>query len=201
LKGITPVHPKGCTPIASKIDPLKAGLRLSRAAAAVEETLAYYTFPEEHWRRIQQSARAHPARDLRALNTIYRAFCLVIARHVRYALPLVIGTAQRYRLGAAFSSPSPIVLITVLYFSAIAIFQALVERFAFLDYANSLQDVGYLFGLNNDCLALCLASPSNVSQFVLGKPFANVTLSEICFPLFTVGVHFPCCQEQRSDTR
>jgi hypothetical protein len=56
----------------------------------------------------------------------------------------------------------------VLYFSAIAIFQALVERFAFLDYANSLQDVGYLFGLNNDCLALCLASPSNASQFVLG---------------------------------
>jgi transposase-like protein len=45
------------------------GLRLSRAAelveAAVEETLAYYTFPEEHWRRIshQQSARAHPTRD------------------------------------------------------------------------------------------------------------------------------------------
>jgi hypothetical protein len=36
------------------------------------------------------------------------------------------------------SSPSPIVLITVLYFSAIAIFQALVERFAFLDYANGL---------------------------------------------------------------
>src|SRR5712672_4008989 len=33
------------------------GLRLSRAAelveAAVEETLAYYTFPEEHWRRIR----------------------------------------------------------------------------------------------------------------------------------------------------
>jgi len=94
-------------------------------------------------------------------------------------------------------SPSPIVLITVLYFSAIAIFQALVERFAFLDYANSLQDVGYLFGLNNDCLALCLASPSNVSQFVLGKPFANVTLSKTCFPLFTVSVRGPCCQEQR----
>ena len=36
------------------------------------------------------------------------------------------------------SSPSPIVLITVLYFSLITIFQALVERFAFLDYANSL---------------------------------------------------------------
>jgi hypothetical protein len=41
----------------------------------------------------------------------------------------------------------------VLYFSAFAIFQALVERFAFLDYANSLYDVGYLFGLNNNCLA------------------------------------------------
>src|SRR5262245_11355438 len=33
------------------------GLRLSRAAelveAAVEETLSYYAFPEEHWRRIR----------------------------------------------------------------------------------------------------------------------------------------------------
>src|SRR5262249_16915408 len=33
------------------------GLRLSRAAelveAAVEETLTYYAFPEEHWRRIR----------------------------------------------------------------------------------------------------------------------------------------------------
>src|SRR6266540_5106512 len=108
------------------------------------------------------------------------------------ALFLLTRAAQRHRLGGAFSSPSPIILITVLYFSAIAIFQALVERFAFLDYASSLQDVGYLFGLNNDCLALCLASPSNVSQFVLGKPFANVTLSEICFPLFTVSVRCSC---------
>jgi len=88
----------------------------------------------------------------------------------------------------------------VLYFSTVAIFLALVERFAFLDYANGLQDVGYFFGLNNDCLALCLASPSNGSQFVLGKPFANVALSETCFPLFTVGVRCPCCQEQRRDT-
>src|SRR5260370_1305210 len=44
---------------------------------------------------------------------------------------------------------------SALLFSTITVFQALVERFAFLDYANSLQDVGYLFGLNNDCLALC----------------------------------------------
>ena len=88
----------------------------------------------------------------------------------------------------------------MLYFCAIAMFQALVERFAFLDYANSLQDVGYFFGLNNDCLALCLASPSNSSQLVLGKPFANVALSETCLPLFIVGVRCPCCQEQRSDT-
>ena len=33
------------------------GLRLSRAAelveTAIEETLAYYAFPEEHWRRIR----------------------------------------------------------------------------------------------------------------------------------------------------
>ena len=48
----------------------------------------------------------------------------------------------------------------MLYFSAVAILQALVECFAFLDYTNGLQDVGYLLCLNNDCLALCLASPS-----------------------------------------
>src|SRR6516162_8529186 len=44
------------------------GLRLSRAAElvemAVEETLAYYAFPEEHWRRIRtNNPLAHPARD------------------------------------------------------------------------------------------------------------------------------------------
>src|SRR5215468_7493632 len=45
------------------------GLRLTRAAelveAAVEETLTYYPFPEEHWLRIRTNkpARAHPARD------------------------------------------------------------------------------------------------------------------------------------------
>ena len=44
------------------------GLRLSRAAelveAAIEETLAYYAFPEEHWRRIRtNNPLAHPARD------------------------------------------------------------------------------------------------------------------------------------------
>src|SRR5262245_401238 len=120
--------------------------------------------------------------------------------HARSAPPALPGVTQRDRLGIVFSSPSPIILITVLYFSTVAIFQALVERFAFLDYANGLQDVGYFFGLNNDCLALCLASPSNGSQFALGKPFANVALSETCFPLFTVGVRCPCCQEQRSDT-
>jgi hypothetical protein len=44
------------------------GLRLARAAklveVAVEETLAYYAFPEEHWRRIRTNnpPRAHPAR-------------------------------------------------------------------------------------------------------------------------------------------
>jgi transposase-like protein len=50
------------------IDKLR-GLRLTRAAelveAAVEETLAYYAFPEEHWRRIRtnnSSARSDGAR-------------------------------------------------------------------------------------------------------------------------------------------
>jgi Transposase, Mutator family len=43
------------------------GLRLSRAAElvemAVEETLAYYAFPEEHWRRIRTNNPLEPARD------------------------------------------------------------------------------------------------------------------------------------------
>ena len=43
------------------------GLRLSRAAelveAAVEETLAYYTFPEEHWRRIRRKRAPMPLCD------------------------------------------------------------------------------------------------------------------------------------------
>src|SRR5919201_5310862 len=104
--------------------------------------------------------------------------------------------AQLYQLGILCSSPSPVVLVTVLYFSAVAILQALVECFAFFDYANGLQDVGYLFCLNNDCLPLCLANPSNCSQFVLRKPFTNVTLSKTCFPFFIVGVRCRCCQEQ-----
>ena len=38
------------------------GLRLARAAelveAAVEDTLAYYAFPEEHWRRIRTNTHS-----------------------------------------------------------------------------------------------------------------------------------------------
>ncbi|TMJ39032.1 MAG: hypothetical protein E6G86_15035 [Alphaproteobacteria bacterium] len=137
--------------------------------------------------------------------------CGPIAKHIVWQFNCSCLSKTRVRCPVArssaatparnsFLSPSPIVFITVLYFSAVAIFQALVERFAFLDYANGLQDVGYLFGLNNDCLTFCLASPSNGSQFVLGKPFANVALSKICFPLFIVGLRCPCCQEQCSDT-
>jgi hypothetical protein len=50
--------PRGCatSPARRGREKLR-GLRLSRAAelveAAVEETLAYYAFPEEHWRRIR----------------------------------------------------------------------------------------------------------------------------------------------------
>src|SRR5262245_19797440 len=150
---------------------------------------------EVHEQRFAGSSFAH---HLLQSNTNSQASPLANAQS--RALSLLRGTAPRYRIGAAFSSPSPIVLITVLYFSAIAIFQALVERFAFLDYANSLQDVRYLFGLNNDCLALCLASPPNAGHFVLGKRLANVALWETRFPLFIVGVRCPCCHHLRSDT-
>src|SRR5262245_56162006 len=94
-----------------------------------------------------------------------------------------LRSAQHWR-AAAFSSPSLVVLVTMFHFTLVTIFEALVERFALLDFANSLQDIGYLFGLNNDCLALFLSGPSNLGQFCLRKPFANVALSEACFPLF-----------------
>jgi hypothetical protein len=65
-------------------------------------------------------------------------------------LPLLPGTARRYWLGAAFSSPSPIVLITVLYFSAVAVIGALPECFAFFKQSNAALNISYLIGLNAD---------------------------------------------------
>jgi putative transposase len=48
----------GSRPIVDELEPwLRAKLRLNRAAklaeAAVEETLTYYAFSEEHWRSIR----------------------------------------------------------------------------------------------------------------------------------------------------
>ena len=52
------------------------GLRLNRAAEpveiAVEETLAYYAFPEEHWRRIRTDSPLE-----RILREIRRRTCVV----------------------------------------------------------------------------------------------------------------------------
>jgi len=55
------------------------GLRLSRAAelveAAVEETLAYYTFPEEHWRRIRtNNPLERILREIRRRTRVVGAF-------------------------------------------------------------------------------------------------------------------------------
>ena len=55
------------------------GLRLSRAAElvemAVEETLTYYAFPEEHWRRIRTNNPAE-CRELRC--DVFTRTCLKI---------------------------------------------------------------------------------------------------------------------------
>jgi len=55
------------------------GLRLSRAAelveAAVEETLAYYAFPEEHWRRIRtNNPLERILREIRRRTRVVGAF-------------------------------------------------------------------------------------------------------------------------------
>src|SRR5215471_13143838 len=55
------------------------GLRLSRAAelveAAIEETLAYYAFPEEHWRRIRtNNPLERILREIRRRTRVVGAF-------------------------------------------------------------------------------------------------------------------------------
>ena len=53
------------------------GLRLSRAAleTAVEETLAYYAFPEEHWRRIRtNNPLERILREIRRRTRVVGAF-------------------------------------------------------------------------------------------------------------------------------
>jgi putative transposase len=55
------------------------GLRLSRAAelveAAVEETLTYYAFPEEHWRRIRtNNPLERILREIRRRTRVVGAF-------------------------------------------------------------------------------------------------------------------------------
>jgi putative transposase len=55
------------------------GLRLSRAAElvemAVEETLAYYAFPEEHWRRIRtNNPLERILREIRRRTRVVGAF-------------------------------------------------------------------------------------------------------------------------------
>src|SRR5262245_41237824 len=55
------------------------GLRLARAAelveAAIEETLAYYAFPEEHWRRIRtNNPLERILREIRRRTRVVGAF-------------------------------------------------------------------------------------------------------------------------------
>jgi transposase-like protein len=55
------------------------GLRLARAAelveAAVEETLAYYAFPEKHWRRIRtNNPHERILREIRRRTPVVGAF-------------------------------------------------------------------------------------------------------------------------------
>ncbi len=55
------------------------GLRLTRAAelaeAAVEETLTYYAFPEEHWRRVRtNNPLERLLREIRRRTRVVGAF-------------------------------------------------------------------------------------------------------------------------------
>ena len=68
------------------IEKLRA-LRLTRAAelveAAVEETLAYYAFPEEHWRRIRtNNPLERILREIRRRTRVVGAFPAPRLRHI-----------------------------------------------------------------------------------------------------------------------
>ena len=77
------------------------GLRLSRAAelveAAVEETLSYYAFPEEHWRRIRTNNPLE--RILREIRRRTR----VVGAYGQSALNLA-AARLRYIAGTAWST-------------------------------------------------------------------------------------------------
>ena len=62
---------------ANRVTEKLRGLRLTRAAelveAAVEETLSYYAFPEEHWRRIRNPLE-RILREIRRRTRVVGAF-------------------------------------------------------------------------------------------------------------------------------
>jgi len=79
------------------------GLRLSRAAelveAAVEETLTYYAFPQEHWRRIRtNNPLERTLREIRRRTRVVGAF-----PDGQSALNLA-GARLRYIAGTAWST-------------------------------------------------------------------------------------------------
>jgi hypothetical protein len=76
------------------------GLRLSRAAelveAAIEETLAYYAFPEEHWRQIRtNNPLERILREIRRRTPVVWAHSLTVNPRSTSPLPLrhIAGTA------------------------------------------------------------------------------------------------------------
>jgi putative transposase len=66
------------------------GFRLTKAAelaeAGVEETLTYYAFPEEHWRRIRTNNP--PERLLREITTSSATSSCASQPHPKHAFPL-----------------------------------------------------------------------------------------------------------------
>jgi len=80
------------------------GLRLSRLAglveAAVEETLTYYAFPEEHWRRIRtNNPLERIPREIRRRTCVVGAFSQSALNLAAATLRHIAGTAwstERY---------------------------------------------------------------------------------------------------------
>src|SRR5262249_6166909 len=118
------------------------------------------------------------------------------------ALSPLPGTAQRCRLGEPFSSPSPIVLVTMLHFSRITVRDALPKPVAFLELTARL--CNFVKFLSIDCgectTVLAFAGP-NIWKTVcirFRKLFVNPVSSTVYFPSFCVRCFR--CQEQGSDT-
>jgi hypothetical protein len=106
--------------------------------------------------------------------------------------------------GVAFSSPSPVVLVTMFYFSLLTICNALPERRTFFEQWDMFLQFKYIFQVKSDCRGRIFMNENLIripegtprAEFVFGivsELFRNRTMTEIRLPFSVIGVRCPRC--------